>query len=296
MFIDWNRDGKTDCVDVGIGIASQLQPDEAGINIGGFFFSFVQELEPERTITGKIRLFDPKTEYAKRDKKPLNKYGKGPFCRFAITSGYSHRKGVYALFDDEHLLYIGQTVNLEQRYNRGYGNIQPINCYVGGQSTNCKINAMVLKKYQEGNHVFLYFCETEDYDAVEHELINLLNPEYNSQYASDYEHKSRGVTDSFVKGDIRMKKDFDVIWRRIVSLQGETFYTMRGKPFTYKVVGNNLIPLHIAYGNPTKSGFEKAYNLERIVSPSQLNSEGIMGPSYVYAILTDERVKTVINE
>lgn len=88
-----------------------------------------------------------------------------------------------------------------------------------------------------------------------------------------------------------LKKGFDEIWKKIVLLQGETFFTVTGVQFTYKVVEDRLFPLHIRFGYATKSGFEKAYRLEKIVSPSQLSSEGILGPSYVFSILLDERVR-----
>ena len=83
---------------------------------------------------------------------------------------------------------------------------------------------------------------------------------------------------------------FENIWGKIVSMQGEKFFTVRGIPFTYKVIGNDLYPEHIASGHPTKSGFEKAYRLGKIDRPSQLSMLGIMGSSYVYAIMTDPRI------
>ena len=50
-----------------------------------------------------------------------------------------------SLVRDGQIIYIGETAGLRQRFNMGYGNISPRNCYVGGQSTNCKMNKIVPK-------------------------------------------------------------------------------------------------------------------------------------------------------
>jgi len=39
-----------------------------------------------------------------------------------------------------------------------------------------------------------------------------------------------------------------------------------------------------------KSDFEKTSHIESLMNPGQING-AVWGPSYVYAILTDERVK-----
>ncbi|MPM05586.1 hypothetical protein SDC9_51876 [bioreactor metagenome] len=178
--IDWNGNGRLDPVDVGISIAAENQEHTETIDILGYPFQFVQELEPERNFRGEFKQYHPQTSYKKQQSSGLHKYGQGPFCHFSITAKpYSFVSGVYALFDSEQLLYVGQTVNFAQRFNVGYGNISPRNCYVGGQSTNCKINAMVLQKYLDGEKVYLYFLKTRNYDQIEHELINHLKPPYN---------------------------------------------------------------------------------------------------------------------
>ena len=86
-------------------------------------------------------------------------------------------------------------------------------------------------------------------------------------------------------------QEFDRIWEKIVLHQGKAFRTVRGKEFTYKVVDNDVYPMHIISGHATKEGFRKAFYIDNIQGPGQLSAEGIMGPSYVYAILTDSRIK-----
>jgi hypothetical protein len=79
----------------------------------------------------------------------------------------------------DELVYIGQCSDFANRINLGYGNISPKNCYEGGQSTNCKINKMVLNAVKANKVVELYFYGTTDFDAVERELICSYKPEYN---------------------------------------------------------------------------------------------------------------------
>jgi hypothetical protein len=78
----------------------------------------------------------------------------------------------------------GLTQNFAQRFNQGYGIIAPKNCYIGGQSTNCKINSMILRKYVCGEHVYLYFHQTSEYASIESELIQALAPPYNGTVPS----------------------------------------------------------------------------------------------------------------
>jgi len=94
---------------------------------------------------------------------PLNKYGKGPFCRFRIRVTPSlNTIGVYAITDgNKKALYIGKctgiTSTLAKRFNYGYGSIQPRNCYERGQSTNCWINRLVLEAVKNGERLSLFF-------------------------------------------------------------------------------------------------------------------------------------------
>lgn len=299
MLIDWNRNNRIDPVDIGISIAASGAETADTIQIGDYSFKFVQELVPEKTLWGRIKIYDPKQHYAKKDSKPLNKYGNGPFCRFPIQgSAYDRACGVYALLDDDSLLYIGQTVDLQQRYNSGYGNIAPINCYVGGQSTNCKINSMILQKYRSGKHIYLFFYETDDYDRIEHELIEALDPPYNSHYAQKYE---RHAGSSAVLGQktsapvlpvqsaARPDQTFEELWQRIIRCAGQTFTTVKKVPFRYVVKEDQLYPLHITGAVP-KISFEKAYELGSLRSVAQLRAHGVAMPSYVYAIMTDSRI------
>ena len=181
--LDLNGNGILDPIDIGVSLAvftDEYDGPSEKISLAGYTFHFVQELEPDRDEAGKIRRFIPWILYEKKDEVPLNKYGKGPFCKFSLDSkSYNGISGIYAIFDTQGLLYIGQAADLGQRFNAGYGNISPRNCYVGGQNTNCKINNLILNKYLEGERVFLYFHKTKNLDAVEKTLIKRYKPPYN---------------------------------------------------------------------------------------------------------------------
>ena len=178
--IDWNRNKKIDPVDIGISIAVDSYTS-GSLNLINYSFTLIQEVIPEHNTKGQIRQYMPHVLYSKRQTSKLHKYGMGPFCRFSISRTWCGISGVYALYNNHHLLYIGQCKDFAQRFNMGYGIISPRNCYVGGQVTNCKINAMILKEYLDGKKIYLYFYETIDYERVEQKLINGLNPPYNGR-------------------------------------------------------------------------------------------------------------------
>lgn len=83
--------------------------------------------------------------------------------------------------------------------------------------------------------------------------------------------------------------DFDSIWSNIIRHAGEPFYTIRGHQFAYRVEGEHVITDRKKSRIP-KSDFERTSHIESLTNPGQIN-EAVWGPSYVYAILTDDRVK-----
>lgn len=288
--IDWNGNGKIDPVDVGISLSSMSCSESDFVELCGYKFKYIQELEPERNPMGKIMQFYPQESYRKKDSTPLNKYGTGPFCRFSLHSkDYWGVSGVYAIIDNKELLYIGQTENFQQRFNTGYGIIEPRNCYVGGQNTNCKINAMVLQKNLKGEQVFLFFFKTFDYDRVEHELIEALHPPYNGVWLP-LSFSRRDTFSDTLKSE--GKQDFETVWRRILENAGEVFYTGgRHLEFTYKAQGDGIVSSRARTTLLTKENFKNAYLYLYAFSPTEF-SRKIMGSSYVKAILSDTRIKT----
>jgi hypothetical protein len=83
--------------------------------------------------------------------------------------------------------------------------------------------------------------------------------------------------------------EFQTIWNKIVSHAGEPFFTKTNLPFTYKIVNDCVVPDRTDYplGKPN---FEKAAQIDSLSGPGQI-SNLVRGPAYVYAILTDKRIR-----
>jgi hypothetical protein len=152
------------------------------IEIENLLFQFVCDIEPDRCPDGRIREYMPQARYKGSGSTRLNPNGAGPFCRFKIPRDWKFA-GVYAVMVSDRIVYIGECMNLSVRWGLGqYGSIQPKNCYVGGQSTNCKINSRVLQTCRDGGSVQLWFHKTESYKSLEQMLRTKLHPEWNAQF------------------------------------------------------------------------------------------------------------------
>src|SRR5436305_13977661 len=112
------------------------------MQIGPYLFSHICKIEPLREADGSVRQFMPQNQFRNVRSLPLSRYGKGPFCKFKIPSTYKV-SGVYALQVDTAVTYVGECANLSARYNAGYGNISPRNCFKSGQETNCRLNNLI---------------------------------------------------------------------------------------------------------------------------------------------------------
>ena len=147
----------------------------------GYRFSFIQSLIPECDKFGHAIKYYPQNEY--RRNRKLHKHGNGAFCRFNINAG--NVAGVYLLVSNDELLYIGQTCNINQRFNNSrfgsYGFITPVACYAGGQMTNCKINKLVLKYFEERPPIQLYFLPTSRHKEIERFLLSHISTLFNEK-------------------------------------------------------------------------------------------------------------------
>lgn len=153
-------------------------------------FEYVQELAPVTDMHGAIKLFHPEEKYNNVKNHKLLSVGTGPFCHFSINPKWTSVSGVYVFYIDDELRYIGQCLDFASRFNIGYGTISPRCCYEGGQSTNCKMNKVVLAAYESGQKVDLYFYATHDYDRVEFDLIQHFKPTHNTARTGTYQVKS----------------------------------------------------------------------------------------------------------
>ena len=80
----------------------------------------------------------------------------------------------------------------------------------------------------------------------------------------------------------------DSIWEKVKQHQGEVFYTTTGLEFTYEVVDEKVIHSR-SKATLSRSDFEKAVLLNP-QKASDLHND-VSGPSYVYAIITDPRIR-----
>jgi len=141
-------------------------------------FGLACEIIPKSDENGIVEFF-PQGRYENKKNLPLNKFGKGPFCKFSIDRKFSGKSGVYLIKVNDVIRYVGECDDFHGRFYMGYGNISPRNCFDGGQPTNCRINSEILKCGKSDDKILLYFLETEDRFKVEHVLIKKLNPSWN---------------------------------------------------------------------------------------------------------------------
>jgi hypothetical protein len=84
--------------------------------------------------------------------------------------------------------------------------------------------------------------------------------------------------------------DFDIVWQRIVALQGEMFRQKTGRSFSYAIRSGCVVPSTTTRQLP-RSQFARAYERAPLRGPGQL--QDLQGPSYLFAILADPRVSDV---
>ncbi len=146
-------------------------------------FENLGELQIEREADGAVKIFNPHEQYRGASRAVLLQDGRGPFCRFRIAQ-VRHQAGLYVLVSGNQPVYVGETINLAKRWgSNGYGAISPRNCYEGGQSTNCRVNAAVLDGVQKGGRFELWFAQfdgpRDERLAAEIALIQQLHPPWN---------------------------------------------------------------------------------------------------------------------
>jgi hypothetical protein len=87
-----------------------------------------------------------------------------------------------------------------------------------------------------------------------------------------------------------MTPSFEHVWGRILRHQGATFAMARRGTLTYHVDGD-LLQTDRKGGRVHISQFRNAMVMMPVSGPKVLNDADIWGPSYVYAIMMDDRIR-----
>lgn len=80
----------------------------------------------------------------------------------------------------------------------------------------------------------------------------------------------------------------DEVWSRLRALEGKTFRQLRGGEFQYSLEGSVLRPSRTNRAL-SKGQIAKALARLPLSRPSQFHD--LQGPSYIYALLSDQRVR-----
>lgn len=144
-------------------------------------FDLVIRLEPVRDSNGAIMQYRPQDRYPNVRDLPLHRYGDGSFCKLQFPRGLC-QSGVYAIAVSGQIKYIGECIDLSQRFGQGgYGLISPRNCFRGGQPTNCKVNQRLFQEFKRGSVVEVWFKESDQRKPRESRLIQEYSPEWNDR-------------------------------------------------------------------------------------------------------------------
>lgn len=87
-----------------------------------------------------------------------------------------------------------------------------------------------------------------------------------------------------------MNTSFNTIWSNIIKCENQPFWTKTKKPYTYTIKNDCVIVNSDNRRKLSKISFERALRINN-PSPKTIELEGIWGPSYVYGIITDSRIK-----
>ncbi len=84
--------------------------------------------------------------------------------------------------------------------------------------------------------------------------------------------------------------NIETIWKHIRFCEDQVFKTVRGVEYTYLVYDNYLLINDDKRRKITKDSLITALTITN-PTPSKIQRENIWGPSYVYGIITDKRIK-----
>lgn len=158
------------------------------MELAGHVFQKASAIDAMRESDGSVRTYT----YADRDYanvydpvsnptgRRLHTYGRGPFT-FLDLDQLPSTPAAYVIVRAVTILYVGMTKNLDQRWGHlGYEVISVFDCYVGGATTNCRINNLIMTELIAGNEIGLWAHETPTPDLVEKAVYNSRKPPWNA--------------------------------------------------------------------------------------------------------------------
>ena len=83
--------------------------------------------------------------------------------------------------------------------------------------------------------------------------------------------------------------DFEQVWARIQAYGGKELHTIRGLAFTYTVSGATAETRRTDFPL-SKTDFRAAHEAMPVTGPGEIKTL-VRGPSYVFDILTDPRIR-----
>ena len=84
--------------------------------------------------------------------------------------------------------------------------------------------------------------------------------------------------------------NIETIWNKIKFYEGETFRAVRGIEYTYVVNEDYILINDDKKRRITKDSIKIALTISN-PSPAKIQREGLWEPSYVYGIITDNRIQ-----
>ena len=101
---------------------------------------------------------------------------------------------------------MGECEDLQTRFETGYGNISPRNCFIGGQSTNCKINHLIRGGARANAQIDLWFRPGLDRKRLEFDLIAEIRPAWNGKSGSQTTATAGIAGEYLIQREFRFKK------------------------------------------------------------------------------------------
>ena len=147
----------------------------------------IDEMESEyRDILDKPlgeALLDLKQKGDKIYEKFLHEHGDMPYYALGVKREDLDKlpspMGIYVFFEGDTPRYIGKCTSVLHQISYDIGKISPLKCYLDGQPTNCRLNAMITKSSHARILRFYAMHERTNIKQIRNDLIQIHKPSWN---------------------------------------------------------------------------------------------------------------------